>query len=96
MVDVSKVDTTVRLLGESPCQVVLPRSICAVTVHKYRLNHAHDGLVCVPGKEIAYPVLVAPMAMQRLAHPDGELATSRAAAAEGIPMVCCSSDTQHS
>ena len=32
-------------------------------------------------------MLVAPMAMQRLAHPDGELATSRAAAAEGIPMV---------
>jgi len=40
------------------------------------------------GKKIAYPLLVAPMAMQRLAHPDGELATSRAAAAEGIPMVC--------
>ena len=50
----------------------------------------------VSGREIAYPVLVAPMAMQRLAHPDGELATSKAAAAEGIPMVCCSSDTQHS
>ncbi|CAL5227017.1 g9910 [Coccomyxa viridis] len=53
MVDVSKVDTTVKLLG----------------------------------KEIAFPLLVAPMAMQRMAHPDGELATSRAAAAEGIPMV---------
>ena len=40
---------------------------------------------CPPaGRKIACPVLVAPMAMQRLAHPDGELATSRAAAAEGI------------
>lgn len=36
---------------------------------------------------MAYPVLIAPMAMQKLAHPDGELATARAAAAEGIPMV---------
>jgi isopentenyl diphosphate isomerase/L-lactate dehydrogenase-like FMN-dependent dehydrogenase len=32
-------------------------------------------------------VLIAPMAMQCMAHPDGELAVSRAAAAEGIPMV---------
>ncbi|EIE24931.1 glycolate oxidase [Coccomyxa subellipsoidea C-169] len=39
------------------------------------------------GRELAYPVLIAPMAMQCMAHPDGELAVSRAAAAEGIPMV---------
>ncbi len=32
-------------------------------------------------------MLIAPMAMQCMAHPDGELAVSRAAAAEGIPMV---------
>ena len=35
------------------------------------------------------------MAMQRLAHPDGELATSRAAAAEGIPMVRQRYDGMH-
>jgi 4-hydroxymandelate oxidase len=33
------------------------------------------------------PMLVAPMAMQRLAHPDGELATARAAGRLGIGMV---------
>ena len=33
------------------------------------------------------PMLVAPMAMQRLAHPDGELAMARAAAAARIGMV---------
>jgi 4-hydroxymandelate oxidase len=35
------------------------------------------------GERLAFPVLVAPMAVQRLAHPDGELATARAAAALG-------------
>jgi isopentenyl diphosphate isomerase/L-lactate dehydrogenase-like FMN-dependent dehydrogenase len=33
------------------------------------------------------PVLVAPMAMQRLCHPEGELAMARAAADAGVPMV---------
>ena len=33
------------------------------------------------------PVLVAPMAFQRLAHPDGELAVARAASAVGATMV---------
>ena len=37
----------------------------------------------VLGEEIALPVLVAPTAYQRLMHPDGELATARAAAAAG-------------
>ncbi|CAL8464246.1 g3781 [Coccomyxa elongata] len=39
------------------------------------------------GRQLAYPLLIAPMAMQCMAHPDGELAVSRAAAAEGISMV---------
>jgi 4-hydroxymandelate oxidase len=43
----------------------------------------------VLGTEISFPVLVAPMAFQGLAHPDGERATARgAAAAETI--VCLS------
>jgi 4-hydroxymandelate oxidase len=37
------------------------------------------------GRPAALPVAVAPMAYQRLLHPDGELATARAAAAAGIP-----------
>src|SRR4051795_7711292 len=37
----------------------------------------------VLGTDVALPILVAPLAMQRLAHPDGEVATARAAAAAG-------------
>ncbi|HEU4975651.1 MAG TPA: alpha-hydroxy acid oxidase [Baekduia sp.] len=40
----------------------------------------------VLGTEIALPVLVAPVALQRLAHPDGEPAMARAAAAAGTIM----------
>ncbi len=39
------------------------------------------------GSPMAAPILVAPMAFQGLAHPDGELAMARAAAAAGLPMV---------
>jgi 4-hydroxymandelate oxidase len=37
----------------------------------------------VGGTEVSLPALVAPMAFQRLAHPEGDLATARAAAAAG-------------
>ena len=40
----------------------------------------------VLGTEVALPVLVAPTAFQRLAHPEGEAATARAAAAAGTVM----------
>lgn len=42
--------------------------------------------VTVLGQELATPVLVAPTAMQRAAHPDGEVATARATAACGSLM----------
>ena len=38
------------------------------------------------GQHLAMPVAVAPMAYQRLAHPDGELATASACGALGVPM----------
>jgi 4-hydroxymandelate oxidase len=41
----------------------------------------------VLGTPVRLPVLVAPMSMQRMAHPDGEVATARAAAAAGTVMV---------
>jgi isopentenyl diphosphate isomerase/L-lactate dehydrogenase-like FMN-dependent dehydrogenase len=44
----------------------------------------------VLGAEIALPVLIAPVAIQRLAHPDGEEAVARAAAAAGT-LMCLSS-----
>ena len=47
----------------------------------------------VLGTEIALPVVIAPLAMQRLAHPDGEQATARAAAAAGTIMCLSSAAT---
>jgi len=43
----------------------------------------------VLGTEVALPVLIAPLALQRMAHPDGELATARAAGAAGT-ILCLS------
>src|SRR5918997_686671 len=40
----------------------------------------------VLGAEVTMPLLVAPVAFQRVAHPDGESATARAAAAAGTVM----------
>jgi 4-hydroxymandelate oxidase len=41
----------------------------------------------VLGQEVAFPILLAPTALQRMAHRDGELATARAAASMGALMV---------
>lgn len=41
----------------------------------------------VLGENLSFPLLVAPMAFQCLAHPDGEIATANAAASAGIGMV---------
>ena len=41
----------------------------------------------VLGAALPVPILIAPMAFQRLAHPDGELATARAAAQAGWGMI---------
>ena len=49
----------------------------------------------VLGTPIALPVAVAPMAMQALAHPDGELPIARAAAAEGA-LYCLSTVSSRS
>jgi L-lactate dehydrogenase (cytochrome) len=39
------------------------------------------------GTAMAAPLLLAPIGVQRIVHPDGELATARAAAAVGVPMI---------
>ena len=46
-----------------------------------------DTSVELLGERLALPVLLAPTAFQRLAHPDGELASARAAAAAGTLLV---------
>lgn len=47
----------------------------------------------VLGTPVAWPVLVAPTAMQRLAHPDGECATARAASRLGTIMIVSTTAT---
>src|SRR5665213_1768173 len=49
----------------------------------------------VLGRPVSLPVLLAPVALHRLFHPDGELATARAAAAEET-VLCVSTMTTYS
>ncbi len=49
-----------------------------------------DTSINLLGQKLSLPVLVAPTAFHKLAHPDGELATARAAAAQGTAMVLSS------
>lgn len=44
-------------------------------------------------ESFAMPIGIAPTAMQRLAHDDGELATARAAASMGVPMILSTTST---
>lgn len=46
-----------------------------------------DTRTTVLDSEVAMPILIAPTAVQRMAHPDGEIATARAAAATRTLMV---------
>lgn len=45
------------------------------------------------GKPASMPLCVAPTALHRMAHPDGEQATARAAARMGVPMIVSSLST---
>src|SRR5205823_13144978 len=47
----------------------------------------------VLGTDVSLPVVIAPLAFQRMAHPDGEAATARAAAAAGTIMCLSSAAT---
>lgn len=48
---------------------------------------SRDLSTSVLGTSMPAPVLLAPVGVQSIVHPDGELATARAAAALGIPMI---------
>lgn len=50
------------------------------------LGGGHTG-VRLLGRSLAHPLLLAPVAFQRLVHPDGERATALAAAAQGAGLV---------
>lgn len=47
----------------------------------------------VLGQEVAFPILLAPAALQRMAHREGELASARAAASLGTIMVLSTAST---
>ena len=49
-----------------------------------------SGRTALFGRTVPCPLIAAPTAMQRMAHPDGECATARACSAAGLPM-CLSS-----
>lgn len=46
-----------------------------------------DLATTVLGTDMSAPIMAAPVGVQSLFHPDGELATARAAAAVGVPMI---------
>jgi lactate 2-monooxygenase len=58
---------------------LVPRMLTGSTVR--------DLSTTVLGTEMPAPVLLAPIGVQSILHPDGELATARAAASLGVPMV---------
>jgi 4-hydroxymandelate oxidase len=58
-----------------------------------RGGHSRELAVTLLGRRAAQPVIVAPTAFHRLAHPDGELATARAAAKAGVIMVVSMAST---
>ncbi|MFP8961241.1 lactate 2-monooxygenase [Streptomyces nanhaiensis] len=58
---------------------IVPRMLRDATVRDLRTT--------VLGTEMPAPVLLAPIGVQSIVHPDGELATARAASALGVPMI---------
>jgi 4-hydroxymandelate oxidase len=51
-----------------------------------RGSSSPDPSTSILGTTLAFPIAVAPWSFQSLVHPDGELATARAAASAGVPM----------
>ena len=56
-----------------------PRVLCDVSHRDWRIT--------LLGAELPAPVLLAPIGVQGLFHPDGEVASARAAASLGVPLV---------
>ena len=54
-----------------------------------------DLTTSVLGRDLAWPVILAPTALHRMAHPDGEQATARAAAATNTLMTLSSISSTH-
>ncbi|TIA87109.1 hypothetical protein E3P99_03389 [Wallemia hederae] len=71
--------------------ITLHDNVAAYDRYRFRprvlksLANLSTSTICF-GKDVTFPLGISPTAMQGLAHPDGELATSRAASAFGINM----------
>ena len=59
----------------------------AITPRMLRSSASRDHACTVLGTDMPAPLLIAPVGIQTLAHPDGELATVRAAAELGVPYI---------
>lgn len=58
-----------------------------IVPHMLRDVSSRDTSVELFGRKLDSPFLLAPIGVQEMAHPDADLATARAAAAEGVPMI---------
>jgi len=85
--------------GGSGDEVTLEENLAAFRRRKLRPRVLVDvssisTATTVLGTEVSLPILIAPLAFQRMAHPDGEAATARAAAAAGTIMCLSSAATR--
>ncbi len=58
---------------------ILPRVLVDVS--------QRDSSTTILGQTVSFPVMVAPMALQKMNHPEGEIAVTRAAGAAGVIMI---------
>lgn len=79
-------EVTVRANNSAFSRInLVPRVLCG--------KGTPDLAVNLLGQPATMPVLIAPTAFHRLAHPDGECATARAAAAAGVVMIASMAST---
>lgn len=64
---------------------LVPRVLCDIADRDFSLH--------LFGRRVPVPVLLAPAGVQGLLHPDGELASARAAAESGVPFVLSSTSS---
>jgi lactate 2-monooxygenase len=64
---------------------IVPRMLCDTS--------SRDLTVELFGKKLPFPLLLAPIGVQSIVHPEGELASARAAAAMGIPFIASTAST---
>lgn len=64
---------------------IVPRMLCDTS--------SRDLSIELFGKKLQYPLLLAPIGVQSIVHPEGELATARAAADIGVPLVASTAST---